>query len=158
MPHGLDVKILSPPHSLLAAGMYGVVVGAVLLAAADRNRAAASGARGVPSWLVVAALGIQWPSPPFLITEVSYPNDQHTRLFYYASAAMYPRSCWRRRVFAHPLGGDPGGLGVSAGVGMMVWLLPLFPGRAETRADLQSGDPPGAAAVSAPVGGAGAGH
>ena len=30
--YGLDVKILSPPHALLAMGMYGVVTGAYLLA------------------------------------------------------------------------------------------------------------------------------
>src|SRR6185295_2294254 len=29
--YGLDVKILSPPHSILAAGMHHVVVGVVLL-------------------------------------------------------------------------------------------------------------------------------
>lgn len=126
--YGLDVKILSPPHSLLAAGMYGVVVGAVLLAAADRNRAAAAGSRGVPSWLVVTALGIQLALASILITEVSYPNDQHTRLFYYASAAMYPTFLLAAAQYS-PLrwAATRVALVYLLVTGMMVWLLPLFP-------------------------------
>jgi len=36
--YGLDVKILSPPHVVLALGMFGVVYGAVLIAVARQNR------------------------------------------------------------------------------------------------------------------------
>src|ERR1043166_5040435 len=36
--YGLDVKILSPPHSVLAAGMYHVVVGGWLLVLRLQNR------------------------------------------------------------------------------------------------------------------------
>jgi hypothetical protein len=38
--YGLDVKILSPPHVLLALGMMGIRFGAVVLALAEMNRAA----------------------------------------------------------------------------------------------------------------------
>jgi hypothetical protein len=38
--YGLDVKILSPPHALLALGMMGIRFGAVVLALAEMNRAA----------------------------------------------------------------------------------------------------------------------
>jgi hypothetical protein len=41
--YGLDVKILSPPHVLLAIGMVAVEIGALLLVAAQMNRAS-----GVP--------------------------------------------------------------------------------------------------------------
>ena len=37
--YGLDVKILSPPHVLLALGMMGIRFGAVVLALAEMNRA-----------------------------------------------------------------------------------------------------------------------
>src|SRR3954464_7992282 len=39
--YGLDVKILSPPHSLLGAGMITIQIGAMLLALALLNRAPA---------------------------------------------------------------------------------------------------------------------
>ena len=43
--YGLDVKIISPPHSLLAAGMIAIQLGAMLLALALQNRAPAGGER-----------------------------------------------------------------------------------------------------------------
>src|SRR4029434_8758119 len=38
--YGLDVEILSPPHSVLAAGMYFHVVGGLLLVLSLQNRSA----------------------------------------------------------------------------------------------------------------------
>src|SRR6185295_4733516 len=43
--YGLDVAILSPPHSLLALGMYAVAVGAMLLVLSWQNRSAEETAR-----------------------------------------------------------------------------------------------------------------
>jgi len=40
--YGLDVKILSPPHMVLAAGIAGVLLGALILILGYRNRAAAA--------------------------------------------------------------------------------------------------------------------
>ena len=37
--YGLDVKIVSPPHTLLAIGIYSIVIGAFLLTLAQQNRA-----------------------------------------------------------------------------------------------------------------------
>jgi hypothetical protein len=37
--YGLDVKIVSPPHAVLGLGMFGISLGAVLLAVARQNRA-----------------------------------------------------------------------------------------------------------------------
>jgi hypothetical protein len=36
--YGLDVKIISPPHVLLALGIFGICLGAMLLAVARQNR------------------------------------------------------------------------------------------------------------------------
>src|SRR5215212_6647709 len=36
--YGLDVKILSPPHMVLAAGMVGIQVGAILMVLGAQNR------------------------------------------------------------------------------------------------------------------------
>src|SRR3712207_1136767 len=37
--YGLDVKIISPPHTLLSLGMYSIVIGALVMLAAWQNRA-----------------------------------------------------------------------------------------------------------------------
>ena len=37
--YGLDVRIISPPHALLAVGIFSIVVGALLLTLAQQNRA-----------------------------------------------------------------------------------------------------------------------
>lgn len=84
--YGLDVKILSPPHALLAIGMYGVVAGAGLFAAASANRAGPA----VGDRLAMVAGGIQMALAAILLTELSYPNLQRTATFYLSSAAMYP--------------------------------------------------------------------
>src|SRR5215210_3241077 len=52
--YGLDVEILSPPHTVLAAGMIAIQLGAMLLVLAAQNRAAGS-ARGLGLAFVYAA-------------------------------------------------------------------------------------------------------
>src|SRR6266511_6380259 len=43
--YGLDVKILSPPHMVLAAGIIAIQLGAMLMAVSAQNRAEASDRR-----------------------------------------------------------------------------------------------------------------
>ena len=40
--YGLGVEILSPPHVVLAAGVYGIGIGAMLMALARQNGAPAA--------------------------------------------------------------------------------------------------------------------
>ena len=53
--YGLDVQIISPPHTVLAFGMQGIVIGAMLMTAAWQNQVAGAGhtasARRLPTWL-----------------------------------------------------------------------------------------------------------
>ena len=44
--YGLDVRIISPPHMVLAAGFFGIEFGTVMLMLAFMNRAGASAASG----------------------------------------------------------------------------------------------------------------
>src|SRR5918999_2386539 len=79
--YGLDVEILSPPHSVLAAGMIAIQFGAMLLALALQNRAPA----GTERPLGIAHLyadGVVLLMTATLLTEYSYPNDQHGAFFY----------------------------------------------------------------------------
>jgi len=124
--YGLDVKILYPPHALLAAGMYGVVTGAVLLAAAARNRVIRD---PLPApGLVIVALGIQLTLASILLTEFSFPNLQHTSTFYLVSAAMYPTFLIAAAQFSPTRWAATKVALVYLTVGAtMVWVLPWFP-------------------------------
>ncbi len=121
--YGLDVKILSPPHALLAIGMYGVVTGAVLMAVASRNR---SGGKGGNALMLVAG-GVQLSLMAILLTELSYPNLQRTATFFLATAAMYPSYlCAVARQGAVRFAATTV-TAIYAMISMsMIWILPLF--------------------------------
>jgi hypothetical protein len=125
--YGLDVKILSPPHSVLAAGMYHVVVGGWLLVLRLQNRSEGQ-AQPRGSFLFVAAGGILLGMASVMVTELSFPNYQHTAGYYQVSCGLYPTlmvglaraSKWRW----------PATTMAAIYMGTMlamIWLLPLFP-------------------------------
>ena len=85
---GLDVKILSPPHTVLAAGMFGVVYGAVLIVVARQNRVGEA-----EPWLKYAyvfAAGILVTMLAVIVSEYTEPNRQHAAFFYLVVAALFP--------------------------------------------------------------------
>ena len=55
--YGLDVKILSPPHSILAVGMWAVAWGALLLVLREQNNSTEAGV-SVDGWLFLLVSGI----------------------------------------------------------------------------------------------------
>lgn len=125
--YGLDVKILSPPHSVLAAGMYFHVLGGLLLVLSLQNRSAeAQQSRG--RWLFAFAGGILVSLAAVMITEEALPNRQHTALFYQVCCGMFPlflvalarasKLPWPATTIAAIY------LGL---MGAGVWILPLFP-------------------------------
>lgn len=125
--YGLDVEILSPPHSVLAAGMYFHVVGGLLLVLSLQNRSAETDqSRG--RWLFVLAGGILLSMAAIMVTEKSLPNQQHSASFYKISCGLYPFflvALARSSKFPWPA------TTVAAiYLGLMcaaVWILPLFP-------------------------------
>ncbi|HEX3532174.1 MAG TPA: hypothetical protein VH988_34370 [Thermoanaerobaculia bacterium] len=129
--YGLDVKIISPPHMVLAAGMIAIQIGAMLLVLARQNRAAESagdvGERALGLAFLYAA-GVVLLMVATVLMEDSYPNDQHGAYFYKASCAVYPlllaAVAWssRRRWAATTTAFFYTVLNL-----VMVWVLPLFP-------------------------------
>ncbi|MEA2564487.1 MAG: hypothetical protein QOH06_5991 [Acidobacteriota bacterium] len=127
--YGLDVEILSPPHTVLAAGMIGIQLGAMLLVLAPQNRAAGNsrGVRGLGVAFLYAA-GAVLSMLTILLTEYSYPNAQHAAFFYKASCGVYPvllvaaarasRLRWAATLTAAFY------MLITL---VMVWILPLFP-------------------------------
>ncbi len=87
--YGLDVKIVSPPHMLLGAGMTAIIVGAWLMTLAEQNRTA----ERHPRFAVVFALS----SAILLLMVVTitmeytgFPNLWRSGAFYLVSAAIFP--------------------------------------------------------------------
>ncbi len=125
--YGLDVKVLSPPHSLLGAGMITIQLGAMLLALSAQNRAPAGEVRRLGLAHLYAA-GIVVVMTTGLLLEYSEPNHRHGGLFYELMAAVLPvllvavaRSSRLRWAAT-----------ITAAFYMllkllMVWILPLFP-------------------------------
>ena len=125
--YGLDVKILSPPHVMLALGIFAVQAGVVLLVAAQRNRAEAK-SRNMLDWLFiyVGAMGL------LLLMAVTLEYNalplQHSAAFYEAMCITIPLTL---SLIARA-SGRPFAATKVAGIYTLVmlgfnWILPLFP-------------------------------
>jgi hypothetical protein len=125
--YGLDVKIISPPHAVLALGMIGIQIGTMLLALAAQNRMREGRARPLELAFVYSAGVILLMVATFL-SEYVYPNDQHASRFYRVTAAVFPvllvavarasRLRWAATLTA---------VSYMSIALLMVWILPLFP-------------------------------
>src|SRR5262249_54963320 len=86
--YGLDVQILSPPHSLLGLGMMAIQVGAMLMVVAYQNRSAASARL---SRLFIYCSGIALLMIATITWEYTgFANDMHGSLFYKVAALALP--------------------------------------------------------------------
>jgi hypothetical protein len=82
--YGLDVKIVSPPHMLLAAGIAAIQSGAMLMALASQNRAV--GDRRQLGWLYLLAAGLLLLLIETLCIEYQQRWDMHQGLFFEVTA------------------------------------------------------------------------
>ena len=125
--YGLDVEILSPPHVVLALGIYGIGVGAMLMALARQN--AAPAADRVLQRLFIYAGGLLILMVMTLFTEhLAFPNSQHAPTFFFASAALFPFLLTGIARGAASRRGATGAAAVYMGVTLlMMWILQLFP-------------------------------
>lgn len=125
--YGLDVQILSPPHALLAIGMFSVVLGVLLLVLSWKN-SVGEAQRGAVAKLFVFMVGIMTATNSIIVMEYSFPNSQHTMTFYLIVCVHYPALL----VMAARAGSLRWGATCAAGVYMLfyavlIWVLPLFP-------------------------------
>ena len=124
--YGLDVQILSPPHTLLAIGMFCVALGTLLLVLSWQNCAAPAQRTGIAR-LFVFMVGIMTTMNSVFVMEYSFPNQQHTMLYYLIVCGHYPALL----VVAARAASVPWGATCAAGVylgiyALMIWGLPLF--------------------------------
>ncbi|MCZ6792566.1 MAG: hypothetical protein O7J95_03005 [Planctomycetota bacterium] len=125
--YGLDVEILTPPHSVLATGMFGIALGAMLLVLGFQNRSRGEGRRA-GGLLAAYAAGVLLTMAATYVTDYCYPNRQHGSTFYKVSSLTYPfylvvaaRAVrWRWPATTTAL--------VYTGIMLVMgWILPLFP-------------------------------
>ena len=88
--YGLDVKIISPPHMVLAWGMIAIQIGAMLTALARQNRASPDEQRRLGLLYAVSA-GILLTMHATVIMEyAAFPNDMHSARFFRVTALGIP--------------------------------------------------------------------
>ena len=125
--YGLDVEILSPPHIVLAAGIFGIGVGALLMALARQNNA--GGTDRLLQRLFIYTGGLLVLMLAALFTEdIMLPNEQHAPAFFFISAAVFPLLLVAVARGSASRWGATGAAGVYMGVTLlMIWILQLFP-------------------------------
>ena len=125
--YGLDVEILSPPHVVLAAGVFGIGVGAMLMTLAQQNNAPA--ADRPLQRLFVYTGGLLILMLATLFTEyIMLPNAQHAPAFFFASAAVFPLLLVAIARGASSRWGASGAAATYMGATLlMIWILQLFP-------------------------------
>jgi hypothetical protein len=126
--YGLDVKIVSPPHMVLAAGIGAIQAGAMLMALASKNRA--GGERRDLNRLFLLGAGLLLLLAATVATEYTQRWDMHQSLFYQVSAGVFvfflvsaaraARTRWPATTVA---------LIYAAFQMFMLLVLPLFPGQ-----------------------------
>jgi hypothetical protein len=125
--YGLDVKILSPPHVVLAVGMVAVEIGAMVLIAASMNRSAGQTRRRlewlflyVNSMILVAlmALVLEFTHRVFLHTAISYRSICILTPIVLAIASRATGLRWAATIVS---------AFYTAFLLGLLWILPLFP-------------------------------
>ena len=125
--YGLDVKIISPPHVLLALGGTGIRVGTLILVLAAQNRAAKEQQYGLALLFVFIASGMLVGNA-VVTMEHNFPHQQHSNLFYQVSALVYPMALVATaRASKLRWGASMSAAFYMGFVCLMVWTLPLFP-------------------------------
>ncbi|MGA7352829.1 MAG: hypothetical protein WA891_20050 [Acidobacteriaceae bacterium] len=128
--YGLDVKIVSPPHTLLMLGIFGVEIGALLLILARMNRdqrADASLSRPL-QWLMMYIFGLMLVLTMFFRMEYTWDIELHNAGAYISIALgvpLYFAAMWKacRHRWACTLICGFYSLAIIA----FILILPLFP-------------------------------
>ena len=125
--YGLDVRIISPPHMVLAAGFFGIEAGTVLLLLAFMNRASADARRALQRLFLYVG-GTALSESLLLKLEYIDRSDMHSALFYIVvvlgtlgfmvAIAVASQQRWACTIMA----------AVYTAFGLaFLWLLPLMP-------------------------------
>src|SRR5881409_2288953 len=89
--YGLDVKVLSPPHVILALGIWALQLGALFLVLSLQNRSPAERAPRLYGLLAAYVIAILLQNATTVaIEQLGFPNDAHNALYYKVAAGVLP--------------------------------------------------------------------
>jgi hypothetical protein len=89
--YGLDVKIISPPHIILASGMIAVEIGAILMSLGAQNRATDEGEKRKFGFIYACGASVVVLMLSIMLTEdAAYGNEMHGSSFYIATGMVLP--------------------------------------------------------------------
>jgi len=121
--YGLDVRIISPPHTVLGIGMIAISVGALLVGLAHQNRA--NDRTG--NWLFTYIGAIFVTLGSVFSMELTFPNLQHAATFYEACAAVFVLRLVALGVAGRISWPTTRVATISVGIQCLAtWILPLF--------------------------------
>jgi hypothetical protein len=124
--YGLDVEILSPPHTVLAAGIIAIQIGAMLMVVSRQNNSGADSR--LAQLLFLYAGGVVILALATVATEyLAFPNDQRSAGFYLVSAGIFPVFLVGTSRASLSRWGATGAAAVYMTVTLlMMWILQLF--------------------------------
>jgi len=125
--YGLDVKIVSPPHTLLSLGSLAIKIGAMALMAGLVSRASERVRRTLG--LLMLFIGASCVTQMGLIlTGSTWPNEMHTAACYLAVAIAIPPALIAPAWSSRWRWGCTAVAGIYTGTLLAFeWILPLFP-------------------------------
>ncbi len=125
--YGLDTKILSPPHVLLILGVFGVMMGTMMLILGQMNRAAGVRRRQLGGLFVYVG-GMILVLLSILVMELTNRVQMHNAGFYRVVAmAMIPVLVGVGQASRQRWGSTMAAGVYTAVICAFVWILPLFP-------------------------------
>jgi hypothetical protein len=126
--YGLDVKIVSPPHALLALGIAGIMWGGVVLILGQMNRAEGAERRRL-EWLLIFSGGFM------VILDMLFKLEYTNRVFMHGMTLYFVVSIWlpvQLEVIARASGWKFARTAITAIYSVFfllaLWIFPLFPG------------------------------
>jgi hypothetical protein len=129
--YGLDVKVLSPPHVLLALGFTGIQLGALLMALALQNRSTAAPPPAL-KWMFVYAAGLLVTNVTIMgFNQIAFANDMHNALYYQVAGVgvlLFLVAATRASRVAWPATATA--VVYMVVTLLMIWTLQLFPATA----------------------------
>ena len=125
--YGLDVRIISPPHAVLAIGIYSIVVGALLLTLAQQNRADERTQRKL-AWVLAATGGLFIMNFALFLTEFGERRMMHSPKFYEVVSLAFPFALTAMaRAIKLRWAATAAAAFFTAITLMLMWTLQLFP-------------------------------
>lgn len=88
--YGLDVQIISPPHTVLALGFIAILTGALAMAMAVQSRHEATDSRSTAPWIVAYCSGLVLTMIAIFTTEYHGRDLMHHSLMYMIASLVFP--------------------------------------------------------------------